>query len=230
MRALAREVADAHGPLHLLINSAGVAHEAAFAQMTLDDWDRIIAANLWGVIHACHFFMPYLAKAERGHIVNISSMLGIIAMPGQTGYGTTKFAVRGFSEALAEELRATSVGLTLVHPGPVATNIMKRGGGDDPELIHDLSQWYERNAMPPERVAARIIRAVEKGTPRLLIGPETFFGDWLKRLMPLTGNRLMVNAAIRLLGVEYMRARRIKRWNETMVETKPDSDREPVAR
>ena len=218
MRELAREVADAHGKVHLLINSAGVAHEAAFAQMSLDDWDRIVGANLWGVIHACHFFLPHLAKADRGHIVNISSMLGIIAMPGQTAYGTTKFAVRGFSEALAEELRATSVGLTLVYPGAVATSIMKRGGADDPELIEDLSKWYERNAMPPERVAARIVRAIQKGTPRVLIGPETFVGDWLRRLMPLAGNRLMVDAVIRLLGVGYMRDRRIKRWNETMVD------------
>lgn len=227
MQALAPEVARAHGAIHVLVNSAGVAHEAAFAQMTLDDWDRIIGANLWGVIHACHFFLPHLAKVERGHIVNISSMLGIIAMPGQTGYGTTKFAVRGFSEALVEELRATSVGLTLVFPGAVATDIMKRGGADDPELIRDLSAWYARHAMPPEHVAARIVRAIERGTPRMLIGPETFAGDLLRRLMPLAGNTMMVNAAIRMLGVGYMRARRLQRWNETMVAPPPAADRGP---
>jgi short-subunit dehydrogenase len=230
MREVCSELAAVHGTVHVLINSAGIAHEAAFAQTSLDAWDRIVGANLWGVIHACHFLMPYLAKADRAQIVNISSMLGIVAMPGQTGYGTTKFAVRGFSEALAEELRATSVGLTLVYPGAVATSITKRGGGDDPELIEHITRWYDRNAMPPERVAARIIRAIEKGTPRLLIGPETFVGDWLRRLMPLAGNKVMVDAVIRLLGIEHMRARRIKRWNETMVEAAPGADREPAAR
>src|SRR5476651_735904 len=112
MRDLAREVADAHGAVHLLINNAGIGYEAAFPQTSLDDWDRIIDVNLWGVIYGCHFFMPHLAKVSRGHIVNMSSLLGIVAMAGQTAYSTTKFAVRGFSESLAEELRATTVGLT----------------------------------------------------------------------------------------------------------------------
>jgi NAD(P)-dependent dehydrogenase (short-subunit alcohol dehydrogenase family) len=217
MRDVAREVVEAHGAAHLLINSAGIAHEAAFPQTSLEDWDRIIDANLWGVIHGCHFFMPHLAKVDRGHIVNLSSLLGIVAMPGQTGYCTTKFAVRGFSESLAEELRATSVGLTLVYPGAVATNIMKRAKGDDTELLQRLSEWYERNAVPPKRVADRIIRAIEKGTPRLRIAPEVFLGDILRRLMPLAGNKLMVDAVIRVLGVEDMRAKRIRQWQETMV-------------
>ena len=224
MRELAIEAAEAHGAVHLLINNAGIGHEAAFAQTSLDDWDRIVDVNLWGVIHGCHFFMPYLAKVERGHIVNVSSLFGIVAMPGQTAYSTTKSAVRGFSESLAEELRATSVGLTVIHPGAVATNIMKSARGDDPELLQRLIRWYERHAMSTERVAARIIRAVEKGTPRLLITREAFFGDFLKRLMPVMGNKLFVDAAIRVIGEEGMRAKRIKQWRETMVEGEPDVD------
>ena len=224
MRELAIEAAEAHGAVHLLINNAGIGHEAAFAQTSLDDWDRIVDVNLWGVIHGWHFFMPYLAKVERGHIVNVSSLFGIVAMPGQTAYSTTKSAVRGFSESLAEELRATSVGLTVIHPGAVATNIMKSARGDDPELLQRLIRWYERHAMSTERVAARIIRAVEKGTPRLLITREAFFGDFLKRLMPVMGNKLFVDAAIRVIGEEGMRAKRIKQWRETMVEGEPDVD------
>jgi NAD(P)-dependent dehydrogenase (short-subunit alcohol dehydrogenase family) len=225
MQALASEVAEAHGAVHVLINNAGIGHEAAFPQVRLEDWDRIVGVNLWGVIHGCHFFMPHLAKVERAHIVNLSSLFGIVAMAGQSAYCTTKFAVRGFSESLAEELRATSVGLTVVHPGAVATDIMRRTRGDDPELLQRIVRWYERNAMPPERVAARIIRAVEKGTPRLLITRETFFGDFLKRLLPVAGNRLFVDAAIRLLRVEDMRAKRIKQWRETMVEARPGAER-----
>lgn len=223
MRALAREVAGAHGAVHLLINNAGIGHEAAFPQTSLDDWDRIISVNLWGVIYGCHFFMPHLAKVERAHIVNLSSLLGIVAMPGQSAYCTTKFAVRGLSESLWEELRATSIGLTVVHPGAVATNIMKTAHGDDPELLQRLARWYEQNAISPERAAAQIIRAVEKGSPRLLITTEGTFGDLLKRLMPVTGNKLMGDAAIRTIGVEDMRARRITQWRETMVEGQPGS-------
>ena len=217
MAELANEVVAAHGAVHLLINNAGISHEAAFPQTSLDDWERIVSVNLWGVIYGCHFFMPHLARADRGHIVNISSLLGIVAMPGQSAYCTTKFAVRGLSESLWEELRATSVGLTVVHPGAVATNIMKRARGDDPELLQRISRWYERHAISPERAAAQIIRAVENGSRRLLIAPEAAFADVLKRLMPVTGNTLFSAAVIRTIGVEDMRAKRLAQWRETMV-------------
>jgi len=210
--------------VHLLINNAGIGHEAAFPQTSLDDWDRVVSVNMWGVIHGCHFFMPHLAKVERAHIVNMSSLFGIVGMAGQSAYSATKFAVRGFSEALAEELRATTVGLTVVYPGAVATNIMKTAKGDDPELLQRVDRWYGRNAMLPARAGAKIIRAVERGTPRLLIGPDAVFGDFLRRLMPVAGNKLFVDAAIRVLGVEDMRAKRITRWRETMVEGNPDRD------
>ena len=225
MRELAGEVAEAHRAVHVLINNAGIAHEAAFPQTSLDDWDRIIAVHLWGVIHGCHFFLPHLAKVERGHIVNLSSLLGIVAMPGQSAYSAVKFAVRGLSEALSEELRATSVGLTVVYPGAVATNIMNRAQGDDPELLQRLARWYERNALAPERVAAAIIRAIERGVPRLLITREAFLGDFLKRLMPVTGNKLMVDAVISAIGVGDMRGKRIRRWRETMVDGDPEGGR-----
>jgi NAD(P)-dependent dehydrogenase (short-subunit alcohol dehydrogenase family) len=223
MQTLAREVAEAHGTVHILINNAGIGHEAAFPQTTLADWDRIMAVNLWGVIHGCHFFMPLLAKADRAHIVNLSSVFGIVAMAGQSAYCATKFAVRGLSESLWEELRATSVGLTLVHPAAVATNIMKQAEGDDAELMQRLRQWFEQNGISPERVAAQIIRAIEKGTPRLMIAREATFGDVLKRLMPVTGNKLFGDVVIRTIGVEDMRAKRIARWRETMVGDDPES-------
>jgi len=218
MRALADEVVAAHGAVHVLVNNAGVAYEAAFPQTSLDDWDHVVGANLWGVIHGCHFFLPHLAKADRAHIVNVSSLLGIVAMGGQTAYSATKFAVRGLSEALWEELRPTTVGLTVVHSGAVNTGIFRRARGDDPDLLRRLDGWYERHAIAPERVSTRIIRAIEKGTPRLLIAPETTLADLVKRLMPVRGNRLMGDIAIRMLGVEDMRAKRIAQWRDTMVD------------
>lgn len=218
MRALAPEVFAAHGAIHLLINNAGVAYEAAFAQTSLEDWDHVLGVNLWGVIHGCHVFLPYLAKADKAHIVNISSLFGIIAMPGQAAYCASKFAVRGLSESLWEELRTTTVGLTVVHPGGVATNIMKVARGDDPELLGRLSAWFEKNAAPPDRVAKQIVRAVQRGTPRLLINPETTGADLLKRLLPVRGNKWFGDAVIAMLGVEDMRAKRSLQWQVSMVD------------
>jgi short-subunit dehydrogenase len=217
MQQISTEVIQAHGAVHVLVNSAGVAYEAPFPQTSLEDWRHVVDANFWSVVVACRTFLPHLAKVERGHIVNLSSLFGIIAMPGQTAYCATKFAVRGFSEALHEELRATSVGVTVVHPGAVATNIMRSARGDDPELLRRLAEWYERNAIPPERAAAQIVRAIERGTPRLVITAEAKVADILKRLLPVSGNSLFVDAVIRGLGVSDMRAKRMRQWNETMV-------------
>lgn len=222
MQALAGEVVAAHGAVHVLINNAGIGYEAAFPQTSLEDWERIVDVNMWGVIYGCHFFMPLLAKVDRAHIVNVSSLFGIVAMPGQSAYCATKFAVRGLSESLWEELRATSVGLTVVHPAAVATGIMKRAKGDDPELLQRVARWYEDHAISPERAAAQIIRAIEKGTPRLLITKEATLGDVLRRLMPVTGNRLFSDLVIRIIGVEDMRAKRIAQWRETMMKVKDD--------
>ena len=218
MRALPGEIAARHGVIHILINNAGVAYEGAFQQTPLEDWDHVIGVNLWGVIHGCWFFMPYLAKADRAHIVNMSSLLGIVAMGGQSTYAASKFAVRGLSEALWEELRPTTVGLTVVHPGAVATPILRHSRGDDPELLERLNAWYEKNALKPDKAARKIIGAIERGTPRVLIAPETGFADWVKRLMPVMGNRIVGDIFISMLGENDMRAKRLAQWRETMVD------------
>ena len=218
MKVLADQVAAAHDGIHLLINNAGIGYEAAFPQTSLEAWDKVMGVNLWGVIHGCHFFMPHLAKVPRAHIVNLSSLFGVIGMAGQTAYCTSKFAVRGLSESLWEELRDTNIGLTVVHPGGVATNIMKRSEGDDPELLKRISSWFERNAIPPERAAAQIIGAIQTGKPRLMITKEAVFGDLVKRVFPVFGNKLMGDAVIKSIGLEDMRAKRLIQWKETMVD------------
>jgi short-subunit dehydrogenase len=225
MRGLADEVADTHGAIHLLINNAGIGHEAAFPQTRLDDWERLFRVNVWGVIHGCHFFMPHLARADRAHIVNMSSLFGLIGMPGQSAYSATKFAVRGLSESLWEELRATTVGLTVVHPAAVATGIMTRTTGDDPELLARVARWYDRHAIAPERAAARIVRAIERGAPRLLIGADTGLADRLKRWMPVVGNKLFSDLVIRVLDVEDMRDKRRAQWQRTMIDARSDRGR-----
>jgi len=221
MQEVSAEVIEAHRTVHLLINNAGIGYEAAFPQTSLETWEHVMGVNLWGTIYGCHFFMPYLAKAEQAHIVNLSSLFGIVAMAGQTAYSTTKFAVRGFSESLWEELRGTSIGLTVVHPGSVATNIMKTSAGDDPLLMQRLAEWFEKNAISPESAAAQIIVAVEKGKRRLLITPEVAFADCVKRLMPVIGNKIIGDLVIRSLGLEDMREKRRLQWQRTMVDGDP---------
>ena len=221
MKVLAEEVVEAHTHVHLLINNAGVGYEAAFPQTSLETWEHVVGVNLWGVIYGCHFFMPHLAKVDRAHIVNLSSLFGTVGMAGQTAYCATKYAVRGLSECLWEELRATSIGLTVVHPGSIATNIIKTSGCDDPQLMERVAAWYEKNAMPPEKAARRIIAAIEKGKPRLMVTPEAYFADYVKRLLPVAGNKAICDLAIRVLDLEYMREKRRIQWTETMVDGEP---------
>jgi len=221
MQAVAGEVMASHGAVHLLINNAGIGYEAAFPQTGLDAWERMLAVHLWGTIYGCHFFLPCLARAERAHIVNLSSLFGIVGMAGQTAYCTAKFAVRGLSESLWEELRDTTVGLTVVHPGSVATNIMRTSDGDDPELLARIAAWFEKNAAPADKAAAQIIAAVERGKPRLMITPEAAFADVVKRLSPVAGNKLIGDLVIRTLGLEDMRETRRRQWQKTMVDGDP---------
>lgn len=221
MRALATAVPDQHAALHVLINNAGVGYEGPFPQTSLETWDHVMGVNLWGVIHGCYFFMPQLARSDRAHIVNLSSLFGTTGMAGQTVYCTTKYAVRGLSESLWEELRATPIGLTVVHPGSVATDIMKTADGDDPELMAHLADWYEKNAYSPRRAAARIIAAIERGAPRLLITPEAYLVDMVKRLMPVYGNKIICDLILKVLKLEHMRERRELQWKQTMIDGPP---------
>jgi short-subunit dehydrogenase len=223
MGAVCDEVIASHRTVHLLVNNAGIGYEAAFPRTGLDALERVLAVNLWGTIYGCHYFLPQLAKAGQAHIVNVSSLFGIVGMPGQTAYCTSKYAVRGFSESLMEELRDTTVGLTVVHPGSVATNIMKTAEGDDPLLLKRIADWYEANAISPATAARQIIAAVEKGKPRLLISPEVKFADIVKRLAPIGGNKAIVDLTIRVLGLEDMREKRRRQWQETMLDDAPRS-------
>ncbi len=207
-----------HPQLHILINNAGVGYEAMFPQCSLETWDHVMGVNLWGVIHGCHFFMPYLAKAPRAHIVNMSSLFGNVGMAGQTVYCTTKYGVKGLSECLWEELRTTTIGLTVAHPGSVRTDIMRRSGGDDPELMEYLASWYDDHAYPPRRAAEKIVAAIERDKRRVLITLDSALIDVVKRMIPVWGNRLVGDVILRVLKLGHMREVRRLQWEKTMVE------------
>ena len=153
------------------------------------DW--LFNINFWGVVHATRAFLPHLAKQPAAHIVNLSSIFGIIAPPGQTAYCAAKFAVRGFSESLRHELAMAKspVRLSVVHPGGVATNIVRNsrtGSGvtDNSRRAQSIERFDEMAMTTPAAAAQRIITGIEKNEPRILIGNDAWFMDLLQRLLP----------------------------------------------
>ena len=195
MQKLPEAVVSAHGHVHVLVNNAGVALDGRFEELPLDDIEWLLGVNLWGVIHGCSLFLPHLRREPEAHIVNVSSVFGIVGMPENSAYCASKFAVRGLSESLMVELAGSHVGITVVHPGGVRTNIARRARLRDERRRAAMTTEFERVArMTPERAAARIVTAIERGTPRLRLGPETYLLDWAKRLAPVATQRLLVGA------------------------------------
>jgi short-subunit dehydrogenase len=185
---LAAEVADRHGAADLLINNAGVALAGTFEQVSMKDFDWLMEINLHAVIRMTKAFLPQLLSRPGSHVVNLSSLFGLIAPATQVAYATSKFGVRGFSEALRHEL-AGRVGVTVVHPGGIKTNIAAnaRISGADPD--GELAEQARRFAaaaltMPPEEAAREIVDAIHRRRPRLVITREAKGADLLARLTP----------------------------------------------
>jgi NAD(P)-dependent dehydrogenase (short-subunit alcohol dehydrogenase family) len=175
--------------LDVLVNNAGVGLGATFLDTTLEDWGWIVGINLLGVVHGCHFFVPKMAARGRGgHVVNVASAAGFLASAGLSAYATTKFAIVGLSEALREELAPCGIGVTAICPGIVNTNITRtsplRGAADTPETRERMVRMYERRNYGPERVAANILRAVQRNRAVAPITPEAWAMYAMKRLSP----------------------------------------------
>ena len=187
----AEEVAQEHGSVQFLINNAGVALGGGFEDYTPQDYRWLMEINFFGVVNMTRAFLPLLKKHEpRAQIVNISSIFGIVAPVGQTAYSAAKFAVRGFSESLRHELEGTSVGVTVVHPGGVATNIAKRARMADtvPQDVREESLKRANKAlrMPPPRAAQLILDAAERGDKRLIVGQDGRLLAMIQRLFPIS--------------------------------------------
>jgi NAD(P)-dependent dehydrogenase (short-subunit alcohol dehydrogenase family) len=190
VRSFAEDVATRHGRVTLLINNAGVALEGKFEEISLDDFRWLMNINFWGTVYGVKHFLPILKREERSHIVNLSSVFGIIAPPGQPAYSASKFAVRGFTECLRHELARTTVGVSCVHPGGIRTAIARRariGAGVTRTGLEEKAGQFEKFfRTSPEVAAARILRGVERREPRILIGSDAFQIDILQRLRPAT--------------------------------------------
>jgi short-subunit dehydrogenase len=190
MQALAQEVLARHGRVTLLINNAGVALHGRFEEISLDDLRWLMGINFWGVVYGVKYFLPALKKEPRAHIVNISSVFGIVAPVGQSAYSASKFAVRGFTEALRHELEGTPVFVSCVHPGGIRTPIARRArlGANTPPASRDeaLARFDRLTPTMPDAAAARILQGVERREPRILVGRDARGIDILQRLRPGT--------------------------------------------
>ncbi len=202
MAALPEAVVAEHGAVHVLVNNAGIAVEAGFHEHSLEDWDRVLGVNLWGVIYGCHFFLPHLAQADEAHIVNISSIFGVVGVPGNAAYCASKFGVRGLSEVLWEELRDSHVHVTVVHPGGVNTNIVASSKHTDPESHARVVAFFNKKTMPASKAAAQIVRAIRTNQPRLVITRDAEWADRIKRALPVRGNRIFANMMLKAMGLE----------------------------
>jgi short-subunit dehydrogenase len=184
---------SAHPGLNIVINNAGVALMGMFNEVEQAQMEWLMNINFWGVVHGTRAFLPHLALKPEAHIVNLSSIFGIIAPPGQTAYAAAKFAVRGFSESLRHELQmaASPIKLSVVHPGGVATNIARNsrvgtGMTDNARRAQSIERFDAVAKTTPAAAALRIIEGIEKNQPRILIGNDARFMDLLQRLRPGT--------------------------------------------
>ncbi|SEP49669.1 SDR family NAD(P)-dependent oxidoreductase [Amycolatopsis saalfeldensis] len=178
-------VAD-FGQVNLVVNNAGVALGATVEEMSFKDFDWLMGVNLGGVVNGTKAFLPHLIASGDGHLVNVSSVFGFIGVPTQSAYNAAKFAVRGFTEALREEMLAARhpVGVSCVHPGGIKTNIVRhsRGGGDEDKEA--AAAGFEKIAMTtPEKAARTILRGVERRAGRILIGPDAYVLDAIPRVL-----------------------------------------------
>ncbi len=189
MEAFASDVLRRHGRVTLLINNAGVALYGNFEELTIAEIEWLMGVNFWGVVHGVKYFLPALKQQPHAYIVNLSSVWGIIAPAGHTAYCASKFAVRGFTEALRHELEGTSVRVHCVHPGGIRTSIARRarlGSGANPAVRDNSIARFERLAKtPPEVAAERIVTGVKQGELRILIGKDAVRVDRIQRLLPV---------------------------------------------
>ena len=179
-----------HGRVALLVNNAGVSLHGDFEEISLEDFRWLMNVNFWGVIYGVKYFLPMLKREPRAHIVNLSSVFGLVAPAGQAPYAASKFAVRGFTEALRHELQGSKVCVSCVHPGGIRTPIARhsRLGSATPasKREENIARFERLARTAPEAAAARILRGVERREERILIGIDAHQIDILQRLRPVS--------------------------------------------
>lgn len=205
VRVWAEKVEQDHGSINMIFNNAGVALGSTVEGASYDELEWIVGINFWGVVYGTKEFLPRIKKTGDGHVVNISSLFGLTAQPTQSAYNATKFAVRGFTESLRQELDIENCGVSAlcVHPGGIRTNIANAAKMND--SLRALGMSPEKSARsfnkllrcPPEEAARQILEAVQKDKRRLLIGNDAKAIDLIQRILP-TGYQKVTAFATKL--------------------------------
>ena len=193
--ALPATVLAEHGRVDLLANNAGVAVGGTFEQVSEDDFDWLMSINFEAVVRLTRAFLPYLKISDGARIVNISSLFGLIAPPGNTAYCASKFAVRGFSESLRKELEEanSTVGVTTIHPGGINTAIARNArtpkglSNEETDFMESEKERFQRQflKMPPEKAGEIIISGAQAGKSRVLVGSDARFAGLIERIAPV---------------------------------------------
>src|SRR4029079_7027067 len=198
--AYADEVVAHFGAVHQVYNNAGIAHHGDVETTAFKDMERIMDVDFWGVVYGTKAFLPHVIASGDGHIVNISSLFGLIAVPGQSAYNAAKFAVRGFTEALRQEMLVAGhpVKVTCVHPGGIKTAVARNATVCDGEDAHTFAEFFDKYLAlhSPEMAAATIVEGVSDGRARVVIGWEAKALDVLSRLTG-SGYQRVVATAVR---------------------------------
>jgi NAD(P)-dependent dehydrogenase (short-subunit alcohol dehydrogenase family) len=188
--------------VNLIANNAGVSLAAAVSAMKLEDFEWLMNINFWGVVHGTQAFLPHLIRSGEGHIVNLSSVFGLMAAPTQSAYNAAKFAVKGFTESLRMEmlLEQRPVGVTCVHPGGISTSIVRTSRHTErpsppyrerEETVREFETELARNT--PEYCARVILRGVRRNAPQLLVGADAKLIDLFVRCLPRRYPSLVVS-------------------------------------
>lgn len=186
VEAMAAEVIARHGRIDLVINNAGVSLYGSLAEVTIEDFEWLFGINFWGVVYGTKAFLPKMLEQRSGTIVNLSSVFGMIAFPHQGTYNASKFAVRGFTEALWLELEGTGVTAVSVHPGGIKTNIARgtRVPGGAAVKARVTSDFERAASTTPEKAAEVIMRGVYDKKRRVMVGLDAQAIQLLARLLP----------------------------------------------
>lgn len=188
VQAFADDVEARFGGADIVLNNAGVTHFSKVEDLSYEDFEWIMNIDFWGVIHGTKSFLPQMRRKGSGHVVNISSIFGIVGAPAQSAYNAAKFAVRGFTEALRLEMRGSGIEISCVHPGGVKTGIMRTARYLQ-HVPNDAREkmWSDFDLLPllpADKAAQIIIKGIKKNKKRIIVGNDARMMDWIQRLLP----------------------------------------------
>ena len=195
----AQQTVQDHGFVNMIFNNAGVALASTVEGASYEELEWIVNINFWGVVHGTKEFLPLIKQTGDGHIINISSLFGLTAQPTQSAYNATKFAVRGFTESLRQELDLENCGVSAlcVHPGGIRTNIANSARSNDSLVTLGMNHKQSTQSFnkllrcPPETAARQILQAIQKNKRRLLIGHDAKVLDLIQRILPASYQKII---------------------------------------